>query len=95
MHGTGQITKDNWNTESRRLVRGGRRYFVVSPGSIPLNKNKYFSKLGRSLHVTEEAVYTDSSEWSYLVIDTIIQSGTTEIPPLLSSWIARAFFYIF
>lgn len=54
-----------------------------------------FSKLGRSLHVTEEAVYTDSSEWSYLAIDTIIQSGTTEIPPLLSSWIARAFFYIF
>ena len=80
MHGTGQITKDNRNTESRRLVRGGRRYFVVSPGSIPLN----FSKLGRSLHVTEEAVYTDSNEWSYLVIDTIIQSGTTEIPPLLS-----------
>lgn len=37
MHGTGQITKDNRNTESRRLVRGGRRYFVVSPGSIPLN----------------------------------------------------------
>ena len=37
MHGTGQITKDNWNTESRRLVRCGRRYFVVSPGSIPLN----------------------------------------------------------
>ena len=30
------------------------------------------------LHVTEEAVYTDSNEWSYLVIDTIIQSGTTE-----------------
>ena len=43
-----------------------------------------FSKPGRSLHVTEEAVYTDSNEWSYLVIDTIIQSGTTEIPPLLS-----------
>ena len=43
-----------------------------------------FSKLGRSLHVTEEAVYIDSNEWSYLVIDTIIQSGTTEIPPLLS-----------
>ena len=54
-----------------------------------------FSKLGRNLHVTEEAVYTDSSEWSCLVIDTIMQSGTTEIPPLLSSWIARAFFYIF
>ena len=43
-----------------------------------------FSKPGRSLHVTEEAVYTDSSEWSCLVIDTIMQSGTTEIPPLLS-----------
>ena len=66
---------------------------MISPGSIPLNKIiTDFSKLGRSLHVTEEAVYTDSSEWSYLIIDTIIQSGTTEIPPLLSSWIARAFF---
>ena len=58
---------------------------MVSPGSIPLKKIiTNFSKPGRSLHVTEEAVYTDSSEWSYLVIDTIIQSGTTEIPPLLS-----------
>ena len=37
-----------------------------------------YSKQGRGLHVTEEAVYTDSNEWSYLVIDTIIQSGTTE-----------------
>ena len=43
-----------------------------------------YSKQGRGLHVTEEAVYTDSSEWSCLVIDTIMQSGTTEIPPLLS-----------
>ena len=25
-------------TESRRLVRSGRRYFVISPGSIPLNR---------------------------------------------------------
>ena len=25
-------------TESRRLVGSGRRYFVISPGSIPLNK---------------------------------------------------------
>ena len=24
-------------TESRRLMRSGRRYFVISPGSIPLN----------------------------------------------------------
>ena len=39
---------------------------------------KSLSKLGRSLHVTEEAVYTDSSKGSYLVIDMIIQSGTTE-----------------
>ena len=36
------------------------------------------SKLGRSLHVTEEAVYRDSSKRSYLVIDMVIQSGTTE-----------------
>ena len=26
-------------TESRRLMRSGRRYFVISPGSIPLNRN--------------------------------------------------------
>ena len=39
---------------------------------------KSLSKLGRSLHVTEEAVYTDSSKRSYLVINMIIQSGTTE-----------------
>ena len=51
---------------------------MISPGSIPLNKNKYFSKLGRSLHVTEEAVYIDSSKRLYLVIDIVIQSGTTE-----------------
>ena len=25
-------------TESRRLMRSGRRYFVISPGSIPLNR---------------------------------------------------------
>ena len=50
------------------------------------------SKLGRSLHVTEEAVSIDSNERPHLAIDAIIQSGTTEIPPLLSSWIARAFF---
>ena len=36
------------------------------------------SKLGRSLHVTEEAVYRDSNKRSYLVIDMVIQSGTTE-----------------
>ena len=36
------------------------------------------SKLGRSLHVTEEAVYRDSSKRSYLVINMVIQSGTTE-----------------
>ena len=39
---------------------------------------KSLSKLGRSLHVTEEAVYTDSSKGLYLVINMIIQSGTTE-----------------
>ena len=36
------------------------------------------SKLGRSLHVTEETVYRDSNKRSYLVIDMVIQSGTTE-----------------
>ena len=50
---------------------------MISPGSIPLN-SKNLSKLGRSLHVTEEAVYTDSSKRLYLVINIIIQSGTTE-----------------
>ena len=34
---------------------------MVSPGSIPLNITG-FSKLGRNLHVTEEAVYKDCSE---------------------------------
>ena len=37
-----------------------------------------YSKPGRGLHVTEEAVYRDSSKRSYLVIDMVIQSGTTE-----------------
>ena len=55
MHGTGQVTEDKRSTESRRQVRCGRSFFVVSPGSIPLNRN-HFSKLGRYLHVTEEAV---------------------------------------
>ena len=36
------------------------------------------SKPGRSLHVTEETVYRDSNKRSYLVIDMVIQSGTTE-----------------
>ena len=36
------------------------------------------SKLGRSLHVTEETVYRDSNKRSYLVIDMVLQSGTTE-----------------
>ena len=36
------------------------------------------SKLGRSLHVTEETVYRDSNKRSYLVKDMVIQSGTTE-----------------
>ena len=36
------------------------------------------SKLGHSLHVTEETVYRDSNKRSYLVIDMVIQSGTTE-----------------
>ena len=36
------------------------------------------SKLVRSLHVTEETVYRDSNKRSYLVIDMVIQSGTTE-----------------
>ena len=53
---------------------------------------KSLSKLGRSLHVTEEAVYTDSSKRLYLVTGIIIQSGTAEISPLLSKWIAEAFF---
>ena len=50
------------------------------------------SRLGRVLHVTEEAVYTDSSEWSYLVIDTIIQSGTTEHSAFVIRKDSRGFF---
>ena len=36
-------------TESRRLMRSGRRYFVISPGSIPLNRN---------LKVSRDVVFT-------------------------------------
>ena len=77
MHRTGQVTKRKPDDREPQLVRSGRRYFVISPGSIPLNR-KYLSKLGRSLHVTEETVYKDSSKRLYLAINMIIQSGTTE-----------------
>ena len=36
MHRSGQVTKGNRITESRRQVRCGRWCFVISPGSIPL-----------------------------------------------------------
>ena len=88
MHRTGQVTKENLITENRRPVRCGRWCFCDITREHPTE----FSKLGRSLHVTEEAVSIDSNERPHLAIDAIIQSGTTEIPPLLSSWIARAFF---
>ena len=65
---------------------------MISPGSIPLNRNirceqnaeAFLNGVGWDvvLHVTEEAVYTDSGKRLCLVINTVIQSGTTEIPPL-------------
>ena len=39
MHGTGQITRSRPDHREPQLVRSGRRYFVISPGSIPLNRN--------------------------------------------------------
>ncbi|WP_276513508.1 hypothetical protein [Blautia massiliensis (ex Durand et al. 2017)] len=38
MHGTGQITRSRPDHREPQLVRSGRRYFVISPGSIPLNR---------------------------------------------------------
>ena len=77
MHRTGQVT------EGTGLQRVAGRWDATDgilwyhPGASHWIR-KSFSKLGRSLHVTEEAVYTDSSKRSYLVINMIIQSGTTE-----------------
>ena len=39
MHGTGQITRSRPDHREPQLVRSGRRYFVISLGSIPLNRN--------------------------------------------------------
>ena len=44
MHGTGQITRSRPDHREPQLVRSGRRYFVISPGSIPLNRNLYVSR---------------------------------------------------
>ena len=55
---------------------------------------KSLSKLGRSLHVTEEAVYTDSSKRSYLVINMIIQSGTTENSAFVIRKDSKGVFYV-
>ena len=52
------------------------------------------SKLGRSLHVTEEAVYTDSSKGSYLVINMIMQSGTTENSAFVIRKDSKGVFYV-
>ena len=38
MHGTGQTTKSRPDHRESQLVRSGRRYFVISLGSIPLNR---------------------------------------------------------
>ena len=56
---------------------------------------KSLSKLGRSLHVTEEAVYTDSSKRSYLVINMIIQSGTTENSAFVIRKDSKGFFLFY
>ena len=37
MHGTGQTTKSMPDYREPQMMRHGRRYFVISPGSIPLN----------------------------------------------------------
>ena len=49
MHGTGQITRSRPDHREPQLVRSGRRYFVISPGSIPLNRN---------LKVSRDVVFT-------------------------------------
>ena len=85
MHGTGQTTKSRPDHREPQADEKRQKVFCDITWEHPAEKIiTNFSKPGRSLHVTEEAVYTDSSEWSCLVIDTIMQSGTTEIPPLLS-----------
>ena len=85
MYGTGQTTKSMPDYREPQADEKRQKVFCDITWEHPAEKIiTNFSKPGRSLHVTEEAVYTDSNEWSYLVIDTIIQSGTTEIPPLLS-----------
>ena len=62
-------------TESRRLMRSGRRYFVISPGSIPLK-----SIVSRDVVFTlqEKLFDSDSVKRLYLATGIIIQSGTTE-----------------
>ena len=52
------------------------------------------SKLGRSLHVTEETVYRDSNKRSYLVIDMVMQSGTTEHSAFVIRTDNKGVFYI-
>ena len=47
--------KERQDHREPQMVRNGRMYFVISPGSIPLKCQK-ISKPGRSLHVTEETV---------------------------------------
>ena len=57
------------------MVRSGRKYFVISPGSIPLK-----SIVSRDVVFTlqEKLFDLDSVKRLYLVTGIIIQSGTTE-----------------
>ena len=75
MHGTGQTTKSMPDYREPQLLRSGRKYFVISPGSIPLK-----SIVSRDVVFTlqEKLFGLDSVKRLYLVTGIIIQSGTTE-----------------
>ena len=80
-------------TEHREPQTGERRQKVFC--DITWEHPTEFSKPGRSLHVTEEAVYTDSSKWSYFsnrYDNTKWYHGNSAF---VIHWIARAFFYIY
>ena len=93
MHRSGQVTKGNRITESRSCWEAAESILWYHPGASHWIR-KSFSKLGRSLHVTEEAVYTDSSKGSYLVINMIIQSGTTENSAFVIRKDSKGVFYV-
>ena len=73
------------------MVRSGRKYFVISPGSIPLK-----SIVSRDVVFTlqEKLFGLDSVKRLYLVTGIIIQSGTTEDSAFVIRKDSRGVFYI-